>query len=197
VFNGDNYSSQWLAEAESRGLSNLKTTVDALPSFTCKKSIDLFTKHCVYTESELNSHQDILLENYCKILHIEALTMLELTKGEIIPACVAYQNELVKLLKRKKEINLNLPSSLEEQLTTELSNLSSTLLKELVALQTAIEESKDIQKHHDLLSQALFYRERVFAAMTELRITADELESLLAKNYRTLPSYGELLFSVN
>jgi len=102
IFNGKNYAEEWVIEAERRGLSNLKTTVDALPEFISKKSIDLFTKHHVFTEAELHSRYEILMESYCKTLHIEALTMVDMVKGEIFSACIDYQNDLAKLLKQKK-----------------------------------------------------------------------------------------------
>ncbi|MCL1958693.1 MAG: glutamine synthetase III, partial [Spirochaetes bacterium] len=119
IFNGNNYSDEWVTEAEKRGLSNHKTTVEALPEFISPKSIELFTKHHVFTEAEIRSRYEILMEAYCKTIHIEALTMVDMVKSEIIPACIDYQNDLAKLLQRKKACSASagdFDASLEEQL---------------------------------------------------------------------------------
>jgi glutamine synthetase len=198
IYNGCNYSADWLAEAQNRGLPNKKTTVDSLSSFVSQKSIDLFGKHGVFTENELRSHYEVLAENYCKIIHIEALTMIELTKGEIIPAVIAYQNELVKLLRRKKELKFNLAVTLdcdlEENLLLRISNLSTSLLGALMVLEKSLTEVKCRSASQ---CEAAFYRDRVFSAMEDLRKIADELETLVAKRHWPFPSYGEMLFSMN
>jgi glutamine synthetase len=213
VFNGNNYSAQWLSDAEKRGLPCVKTTVDALDSLMIKKNIDLYEKHKVFTENELKSHSEILTENYCKTVHIEALTMTELTRSEIVPACIRYQNELAKLLLKKKELlgvqpvntgqfkisggeySINLNNSLEENLLKKVSDLCATLFDKLTALENAIVfHSKE---EWDILLQAVFYRDTVISAMAQLREVADKLEGYLPKDIRTLPSYGEMLFSVN
>jgi glutamine synthetase len=116
VFNGNNYAGEWVEEAKRRGLSNLKTTVDALPAFISKKSVGLFTQHHVFTEPELHSRYEILLESYCKQLHIEALTMADMVRKEIIHFCISYQSEIAKLLEKKKEIGRKYDVSLEERL---------------------------------------------------------------------------------
>jgi glutamine synthetase len=193
IFNGNNYAEEWVIEAERRGLSNLKTTVDALPEFVSKKSIDLFTKHHVFSETELHSRYEILLEGYCKTLHIEALTMVDMVKGVIIPACVDYQKDLADLWKRKKECG-GFDVSLEDKLLGNISKLTASLLKKLTALESAVLESKQERK---ILDQAKFYREKIFTAMSELRLVVDELETFVAKKYWPLPSYAEMLFSVN
>ena len=192
IFNGNNYAPEWVTEASSRGLSNLRTTVDALPAFIAKKSIDLFTKHRVFTEQEIHSRYEILLETYCKTLHIEALTMVDMVKGNIIPASVNYQNALSKLLERKKAIG-NLDTTLETHLLDKIAKLSASLLKKLEALESAIDGTKE---KHDVLAHASFYRDKVFTAMSELRMVVDELETLTDKKIWPLPSYGEMLFSV-
>jgi len=192
IFNGNNYAEEWVIEAQKRGLSNLKTTVDALPAFASKKSIELFTKHNVFTETELHSRYEILLEGYCKTLHIEALTMIDMTKRGIVPACVDYQNELAKLLGQKKACG-EYDTALEEQLLSSIAKLSAGLLKKLTALENVVLESKESR---EILAQAGFYRDRVLAAMSELRLTVDELETLTAEKYWPVPSYAKLLYSV-
>ena len=192
VFNGNNYSDEWAAEAQRRGISNLKTTVDALPEFASKKSIELFERHHVFTEQEILSRCEILTEGYCKTIHIEALTMTDMVKGEIIPACLEYQNELAALIGQKKACG-EYDTELEQHLLSRISKLSSCLLRRLSALEDAVLESKEIADVQDL---AVFSRDRIFAAMSELRLTADELETLTAKKHWPFPTYAELLNSV-
>ena len=192
IFNGNNYSDEWVTEAKRRGLSNLKTTVASLPEFVSQKSIELFTRHHVFSESELHSRYEILMEGYCKTLHIEALTMVDMVKREIIPACIAYQNELADLLGRKRAWG-EYDASLEDHLLSSISKLSSCLLKKLTVLESALLESKE---ERDILSQATFYRDKVFGSMSELRLIVDELETLVANKHWPLPTYAEMLFSV-
>ena len=192
IFNGNNYSDEWVAEAERLGLSNLKTTVDAMPAFISPKSVELFATHHVFTGQEIHSRYEILLEGYCKTLHIEALTMVDMVKGEIIPACIDYQNDLVKLLERKKAF-VEYDVSLERHLLEQISKLSACMLKKLTNLENALLESREDQ---EILTHACFYRDRIFSAMSELRLIVDELETLVAKKYWPLPSYAELLHSV-
>ena len=192
IFNGNNYSDEWVTEAKRRGLSNLKTTVASLPEFVSQKSIELFSRHHVFSESELHSRYEILMEGYCKTLHIEALTMVDMVKREIIPACIAYQNELADLLGRKRAWG-EYDASLEDHLLSSISKLSSCLLKKLTVLESALLESKE---ERDILSQATFYRDKVFGSMSELRLIVDELETLVANKYWPLPTYAEMLFSV-
>ena len=192
IFNGNNYSDEWVTEAKRRGLSNLKTTVASLPEFVSQKSIELFTRHHVFSESELHSRYEILMEGYCKTLHIEALTMVDMVKREIIPACIAYQNELADLLGRKRAWG-EYDASLEDHLLGSIAKLSSCLLKKLTVLESALLESKE---ERDILSQATFYRDKVFGSMSELRLIVDELETLVANKHWPLPTYAEMLFSV-
>ena len=192
VFNGNNYSEDWVTEAQQRGLSNLKTTVDALPAFIAKKSIDLFTKHHVFTKPEIHSRHEILMETYCKTIHIEALTMVDMVKGSVIPSCIAYQNELAKLLERKQACG-QYDTSLEGHLLSHIAKLSGCLLKELSALEDTLLKYSEQQ---DIVTLAGFARNQVFAAMSALRFIVDELETLVAKKYWTLPSYAEILYSV-
>ena len=192
IFNGNNYSEQWVREAEKRGLSNLKNTVEALPAFVAQKSIDVFTRHNVLTETEIRSRYEILLENYCKTLRIEALTMVDMVKKEIIPACISYQNELLQLLRGKKSCG-DYDFCLEQHYLERISKLSACLLKNLDALENAVLKTKD---ESDALTQAGFYRDHVLGAMSELRLVVDELETIVPKKYWPLPTYSEMLYSV-
>ena len=175
-----------------RGLSNLKTTVEALPALVSEKSVKLFTTHRVFTESEIHSRYEILLENYCKTIHIEALTMADMTKKYVIPACIGYQDELARVLSAKKACG-GFDCSLEESLLGRISQLSACLFGKLNALESATIEAKSIS---EALMLGKFYRDRVFGAMSELRLVIDELETIVAKKYWTLPTYAEILYSV-
>jgi glutamine synthetase len=193
IFNGNNYSDEWVTEAQKRGLSNLKTTVDALPKYIEKKSIDVFTKHHVFTETEIHSRYEIMMESYCKTLHIEALTMVDMVKGDIIPACMDYQRELIDLLRHKKAYNGSMDCTLEEHFLNSITKLSGCLLSKLTALESAVLETA---QDREILAQATFYRDKIFTAMSELRLVVDELETLVAKKHWPIPTYAELLYSV-
>lgn len=192
IFNGNNYADEWVAEAKKRGLLNLKTTVDARPRFMDEKNVALFTRHGVYTEAEMRSRYEIQMEGYCKAIHIEALTMVDIVRGGIIPACVDYQYELASLLKQKKACG-DYDTTLEDCLLQSISRLSSCLLKKLTILEKTILESKEEQ---DILAHGSFYRDRIIPAMSELRLIVDELETLTARKHWPFPTYAELLYSV-
>ena len=192
IFNGNNYSEEWVCEAKKRGLSNLKTSVDGIPELVSKKSIELFTKQNVFSESELRSRYEIFMESYCKTLHIEALTMVDLVKGRIISASIDYQNDLSKLLKLKKECG-DYNVAMEDYLLANIANLSADMFEKLATLEKSIMETMEARDH---LSSARFYRDVVLAAMTDLRSVVDELEAIVPQKHWRLPSYAELLYSV-
>ncbi|WP_297993496.1 glutamine synthetase III [uncultured Clostridium sp.] len=193
IFNGNNYSDNWVQEAEKRGLLNLKTTPDALPYFIHSKNVDLFTKHHVFSESELYSRYEILMENYYKTIHIEALTMIDMVKKYIIPSVLSYQGEIASIANNKKQLAPTLSCELEEKLLENLSRLGNCLYKKLDVLETSVLNSKN---NSDLFEMAKYYRESIFINMQHLRGVVDELETLISKEYWTLPTYSELLFSV-
>ncbi len=195
IFNGNNYSEEWVEEAQKRGLSNLKTTVDALPAFKRKDSIELFETHKVFTETEILSRYEILMEGYCKTIHIEALTMIDMVKKEIIPACISYQKELVQLASLKAGTGSGAyDSSLETYLLEKIAKLAGCMLKKLDALENSILHAKE---DSEIEAQARYYRDKVFASMTELRLLVDELETLVASKYWPIPTYAEMLYSVH
>lgn len=193
IFNGNNYADEWVKEAESRGLLNLKTTVDALPAFVAEKNLALFTKHKIFTEAEMHSRYEILLEGYCKVLNIEALTMLEMSKKDIMAAVTAYVKDLSETVVAKKSISASISCVLEESLITKLSSLSECLYKKTENLDSLM---LDVKGYDDLLSCAKFYHDTILLAMQELRAVADELEVNTAEKYWPYPAYGELLFNV-
>ncbi|MDR1559770.1 MAG: glutamine synthetase III [Clostridiales bacterium] len=191
VYNGNNYSEDWVIEADKRGLSNLKTTIETLPAFIEPGNIEVFTKHNVLAEEEIRSRYEILLDNYSKTIHIEALTILDMVKQEVIPAIFAYESELINLIEKKKAGGY--PVSPEDILLGKISELAGCLYKKLEALDNSLLEAKGGE---DSLALASFYRYTVFSLMSELRAVVDELEQLVAKKYWPYPSYGDMLFSV-
>ena len=193
IFNGNNYASEWVDEAARRGLLNYKSTSEALPHYLDEKNIALFTKHKVFSETEMHSRYEILLENYAKVISIEALTMLEMAKKDILPASVAYSKALTDTALAKKALSANIPCELEVKLSTRLSSLCACLYKQIEALDEALLLAR---AHNDALQCAKSYTETVIPVMQELRAVADELETLVAKQYWPYPTYGDMLFSV-
>jgi glutamine synthetase len=192
IFNGDNYTEEWLHEARKRGLSNLRSTVEALPEYLSKKNVAVLTKHHVLSETEIHSRYEILMENYCKTVNIEALTMIDMVSRDIIPACVEYQNDLAKLLERKHAVG-KFDETAEKGLLEKISKLTAVLVKNLTSLEDIMRDAKE---ERDVLAQGKFYRDRVFVAMSELRVIVDELEMLVASKYWPYPTYGQMLYSV-
>lgn len=194
IFNGNNYSDEWTKEAERRGLLNLKSTVDVLPYFTHKKNVDLFKRHGIFTEHEIHSRQEILYENYCKTIHIEALTILDMVKKDIIPAVITFSKEIADLINSKKALSFDVEISLEKGLLSKVSSLASTMVSKIDALETAV---LNASKEKSSYESALHYHDNVFIAMQTLRSVVDELETLVAKKYWPFPSYGDVLYSVS
>jgi glutamine synthetase len=193
IFNGNNYSEEWTQEAEKRGLLNLKTTVDALPYFISDKNIKLFTKHEVFTESEIHSRYEILMEGYCKTINIEALTMLEMAKKEIIPAVISYIKDLSDTAVAKKSLSEDMNCEVEKSLVNKLSSLSCSLYKKTNKLE---EDLLNVKDQGSVQEEGEYYRDVVFLDMQELRAVADEIEVLVGEKYWPYPTYGQLLFSV-
>ena len=194
IFNGNGYDSSWVEEAEKRGLLNLKSTPDALPYFITQKNIDLFTKHKIFTAAEMHSRYEILLDNYCKALNIEALTMIDMAKKQILPAVFSYLKDLSGTATQKKAISADIPCEPEESLIRKISSLAACFYKKTEALESALLDAKNFEG--DLQKEADHYKGDVFTAMQEMRLSADELETLLGKSYWPFPSYSDLLFRV-
>ncbi len=193
IFNGDGYSVEWQKEAERRGLLNLKTTVDCMPYFISEKSIKLFTEHKVFTEIELHSRYEIYLEQYSKVVHIEALTALDMLHKEIIPAVADYIRDLASSAASKKAISSALSTSFEEKLITRLSSLAEELCKLTSELDTAVHSRSSFSS---ALDEATYYRDVVIAKMIDVRRIADELEYRVGEKYWPYPTYGDLLFKI-
>ena len=191
IFNGNNYAEEWVVEAEKRGLLNLKSTPDTLSCFIKENNIKLFEKHGVFSETEIHSRYEILLEGYCKTINIEALTMVEMVQKEIIPGTVKYISALADVAVSKAKISESVTSYMEKDMITKLSALCDNLYKKVNQLQNAIMDTKD---YEDSLELAKYYRNTVFADMNEVRAIADEIEPLVAKEYWPFPTYGEMLY---
>ncbi len=193
IFNGNGYDESWVKEAEKRGLLNLRSTPDCVPYYLSEKNVELFTRHKVYTETELHARYEIKLDNYSKVLHIEAQTMLDMVWKDILPAASAYTKELAETVAAKKAIGGGIDTSYEERLAGHMSVLLASATKKAEALEYALMGVKDIT---DTLALARYYRDTIFAAMNELRIIVDEMETHCAAKYWPYPSYGDILFSV-
>lgn len=194
IFNGNNYSDEWVAEAEKRGLLNLKTAAEANLAYNEQKNIDVFVKHNIFTASELHSRYEIFMEGYCKTLNIEALTMVDMVNKYIIPSVLAYSNDLGKSIVQKKAVSSAINCEMEESLLTKISDLSSTLYSRNEKLSQDLLKVKD---YTDITEEAFYYKDVIFVDMQELRAVADELETMVGEEYWAYPTYGKLLFGVN
>ena len=192
LFNGNGYDDSWIEEAEKRGLLNLKTTPDCLPYFIKEKNIKLFTEAHVLTETEIFSRYEIILESYCKVIGIEANTMLDMAKKDILPAVSAYSKELADTAIAKHSLIKDCACSYEEESLKEISELTSELYKAVKALEDAVEKATE----SDVLKLALYYKDVIIPAMDAVRTPADKLELITAKKYWPFPTYGDLLFGV-
>ena len=193
IFNGNNYSEEWVKEAEKRGLLNLKTTPDALPYFVHEKNLRLFAKHGIFTEAEIRSRCDIMLENYSKVINIEALTMIDMARKEIMPAVMAYTKDLAETAAAKKALSDEIHCEAEKELVTKLSALCTCLYKKTEELERAL---LGVKEYTAADAVAMYYKDNVLTVMQELRAVADETETLVGAEYWPYPTYGDLLFGV-
>ena len=212
IFNGNGYDDAWVKEAEKRGLLNLKSTPEALKHFTDQKNRDLFKKHGVFSDTEINSRFEIQndnyrmityknacmiinsqFNNYSKIINIEALTMIDMVKKMYLPVASAYSKELADTIIAKKNAVSSAEDTYEAELLKKISQLTSAIYGKVQTLEKAVVEVKNIEGASEI---AMFYKETVFAAMNELRANVDELEGFVPSEKWPVPSYGEMLFSV-
>lgn len=194
IFNGNNYAPEWVEEAERRGLLNLKSLPDAMEHFLDKKNIDLFVKNKICSADEIRARYEIELESYSKQINIEALTMIDMAKKNILPAVTSYVRDLTDTALAKKALSDAIPTSVEEDLITSLSNKLVCFSKKTAELEEAVIKASDYSD--DNLKYAKYYRETVFALMQELRAVGDAMETETASEFWPYPSYGELLFGV-
>ncbi|MEA4928651.1 MAG: glutamine synthetase III [Candidatus Limiplasma sp.] len=193
IFNGNGYDPAWVGEAEKRGLLNLKTTVDALPAYIAEKNVALFTKFEVFSKSEVHSRYEIKLDNYVKVINIEAQCMSDMAHRLILPAALAYTKEVAKEAELKKSFSSSLSLAAETALLTKLSDQTAALNTAIDTLDNAI-ASQDSSL--DMLAQATYTRDAILNAMADVRKYADALEVIVAKKFWPMPSYQDILMYV-
>ncbi len=192
LFSGNNYSSEWQKEAKRRGLSNYKTTFDALPHYADAKNVELFERHKILSEQEIHSRMEILLENYCNIIHIEALTAIDIARKEITPAVIDYQGFLLDELKLKKEYG-EIPCGLEESLLKEFATLSENFH---IALNKLVDDEKKYKTSWSNFNKAKYCKNTLLQDMEQVRKYSDEMELLIGKDFSAFPTYEDILYSV-
>jgi len=193
IYNGDGYSQEWAKEAERRGLLNLRTAADALPHYKAQKNIELFKKHNIYTKAEVESRCEVLTDNYIKVLTIESNTMLNMVKRDILPACIAYSNELAVSALNKKALSPDISVEYETKLAAEISKLCECLYNNQLKLEKDLIDAKCIA---NLDECAKFFAETVFETMNSVRQVADALETIVSSKYWPYPTYSQLMFDI-
>ena len=191
LFNGDGYSEEWQKEAARRGLLNLPSTVDALPLLKTEENIALFERHNVLSRSEINSRVDIVLENYSKTLHIEALTMIDMMNREVIPAISAYTDKLCETVIRKNDLRID--ATVEKELVTRLSAANKEIFGLTSSLKMAVASA---ERSSDILERATEYHDCILKLLSDIRKYADSAESVMPSKYWPYPSYSDLLFKI-
>ncbi len=194
VFNGNGYSDEWVVEAEKRGLANIRTTIEASKALIAPKNIAVMEKHGVLSKVEMESRYEISLENYIKVINIEALTMIEMAKRQILPAVIKFATDVAASINTIKATGVVADLSAQTELLTEVSSLAAALKKNIAGLEEA--NAKAANAHGDTYEQAALYRFDVFEKMAALRETADALETLVDAKVWPMPTYGELLFNI-
>ena len=193
LFNGNGYDDRWIAEAERRGLANLKNTAEALPAYILPKNIQLLTSLGIYSETEMMARHEIHMEKYCKVIHIEATTLIDMVQHAILSAVSDYTASLCDTIAKKKAALPGVSCKVEEALAASLSALNEELLDRTMALKSAVETVSPTASQEDMMH---YYHDTVFRQMNELRTVIDKLETLTASEYWPYPTYYDLLFSV-
>ena len=193
IFNGNGYSDEWEVEAEKRGLFNLKTTVDAAPAMTSEKNIALFEEMGVLSRVEVMSRYEVIIEHYAKVLHIEAMTMLEMANKQLIPAATAYMSDVASAAAAKMAVSEKLSCKAENKVLEKLSAATDAMSDAVDALDAAVESA---ESETDSLEKAKAYRDKVLPAMADLRTNADAAEVVCGEDYWPLPSYSKMLYYV-
>lgn len=192
LFDGDGYSKEWEKEASKRGLLNLRSTVDAIPLFRSQDNVSMFEHHGVLNRTEINCRSDIALENYCKILHIEALTLIEMVRRDIIPAVSRYVSALCDEANKKSSAGIK-GNSIEMEIAKSLNSNNANIYKFVGMLEKAVEKAVSTS---GLLESAKIYHDEVLFLMENIRKCADECEEVTSREYWPYPSYGDLLFKI-
>ena len=194
IFNGNGYDDTWIKEAtEKRGLLNYRTTPDCMPHLLDEKNVRMLTSHKLFSEAELKSRCEIMLDNYCKTVLIEANTMIDMAKTEIAPAISAYALELANTAAAKKTVDVTISCSYETGLLKKLARLEDQIAVRADELKTAVMKLQDAS---DIEAESYMIRDEILGRMSELRIACDEAETITAKKYWPFPTYSDLLFGV-
>ncbi len=194
IFNGNGYDDDWIKEAtEVRGLLNYRTTPDCMPHLLDKKNVDMLTSHRVFSEAELKSRCEIMLDNYCKSVLIEANTMVDMARTQIAPAVEAYTLKIAKTAAAKKALDASLACRYESELVKKLSVLTDRIWEKVGELEKGV---VSLCEAEDIVSQSYEIRDNILSKMSELRASCDEAETLTDKSYWPFPTYGDLLFGV-
>ena len=191
IFNGDGYSKEWVEEAERRGLHNLPTTPDALVHYCDEKNVELFERQGVFSRTELEARYIIGIENYCKIIRIEALTMIEMAKKDILPAVSTYVRKMAEAVSCTRSI-AEVECGFEIDMIKMLTSMSTNMYKKMLSLEELVDAAP--QKEDQKLAD--YYKDTIIPAMDKLRGVADEIESLVGEKYWPYPTYGKMLFAV-
>lgn len=194
IFNGNGYSDEWVAEAERRGLPNIHSTVEAAKAMMDEKNQAVLEKHGVLTRVESTSRYEITLENYNKIINIEALTTLEMAKRQILPAVIKFATSLAESINTIKATGVNADISVQTELLTEVSTLTASLNKNVALLEKLVEKADNFDG--DIFDLGMMYRYEVFEQMNTLRADADKLETLVDEEFWPIPTYSDMLFNV-
>ncbi|MFW2489891.1 glutamine synthetase III [Clostridium chromiireducens] len=194
IFNGNGYSDEWVVEAERRGLPNIKSTVEAAKAMISEKNQAVLEKHGVLTKVEAESRYEITLENYNKIINIEALTTLEMAKRQIMPAVIQYTTSLAESINTIKATGVSVDVSVQSELLTEVSSLLSSLNKNVALLEKVVEKADNFDG--DIFDLGMIYRYEVFEQMNTLREYADKLETIVDEDFWPIPTYGDMLFNI-
>lgn len=193
IFNGNNYSDEWVKEAEKRGLLNLSSADEAIPTFALKKNVEMFSRHGVFSEAEIRSRMEIMLENYCKTVHIEAATTVDMVRKQIYPAICKYLGTVLGNINLKSEIGADIPMESEKKLAKRLSEISDGITEKTDALARLLSSETE---QADSVSLAHFCRREIIPLTEQIRALADEAETMTDKSAWPFPTYVDLLFSV-
>ena len=193
IFNGNSYSDEWTEEAQRRGLPNLRTFVDAIPCYIKKKNIDLFARQRILSEKEMLSRYEIQLESYCKTVRLEALTMLDMLRKDILPSIISYIKDVSETALKKREISSKLDISVETDMVERMTEVASKIYKGIEELDNCVCKAQETE---DMLEKSRCYRDCVVGAMDKLRKEADFAEANIGRSYWPYPTYSDILFSV-
>ena len=193
IFNGNGYTDEWIAEAERRGLYNYKSTPDVLPVYIRDKNVELFTRHHVFTESEIHSRYEIRLENYVKTIHIEARTMADMINHQFLPALMETVDKQVASANAKKQLCDSISTKTEKAIIEKLTGLGDAIYE---ATQKLIADTDAAEKMEDSLEAARFYQQTILSDMSKVREAADEAETMIPAGILPYPTYADILFYV-